>query len=221
MNVDLPPSNRLTDNRGLHAPRPPTFPFSTYQNWRQKSALPFAVEIGCGVGYHPIQWANLNPNGQILAIERTKEKFKKFQRRLAHHTSLDNRIFAAHADASWLLPWLLEPLSVDEYFWLYPNPEPKRRNHRIAFSKLTELVVTTLKPNGRLTIATNLKDYADEIRRELPRRFGLKIYLEAVCTLDQAPRSHFEKKYLARGERCFNFEFTKISTSSTDTRLSR
>lgn len=152
-------------------------------------------------------WAKSHPSGQILAIERTSEKYAKFKRRLDHHSDLQDRVFAAHADAAWLVPWLSE--TVDHCFWLYPNPEPKRRNHRIAHSKLTSLVVEMIKPGGQLTIATNVESYAEELRIELPRRFNLELAFDEKWSLDRGARSHFEKKYLARGEPCFNFEFLK------------
>ena len=192
----------------------PNFPFSDFSKWR-KTGCPFAIEIGCGVGYHAILWAKYNPGVQLLAIERTKEKFEKFNRRLFHHRQFASLIFAARADANWLLPHLLVPNSVDEYFWLYPNPEPKRRNHRIAFSNLIEIVVSTLKSGGKLIIATNIANYANEVRHWLPFKYPLILECERhLCRDDLVAgrhqfRSHFEKKYLEREDLCFDFEFRK------------
>ena len=214
--MNLSELESLTLPPHLNRMAPPDFSALNFTNWRNTSA-PFAIEIGCGVGYHPIQWAKQNVNCQILAIERTKIKFEKFCRRLSQHASLEQQIFAAHADANRLLPHLLTLNSVDNYFLLYPNPEPKRRNHRIAFSTLTKIVVATLKPHGRLTIATNIENYANEVRHWLPLKFSLILERETKIIKDDLLsgrhrfRSHFEKKYLDRGDCCYNFEFRKTN----------
>lgn len=193
----------------VKTPTPTGVSFADFKNWRKSDAKTFAVEIGCGVGLHPIQWAKANPKGQILAIERTTNKFDKFKRRLSNHEHLRPQIFAAHSDARWLLPHFLDLASVDKYYWLYPNPEPKRRNQRIAFSTLTDYVVATLKPGGQLKIATNIASYADEVKQWLPRRFPLNLELSEHRSSKQESRSHFEKKYVARGDICFDIQFLK------------
>ena len=62
------------------------------------SAKPTDLEIGCGVGLHPIRYARAHPERRLIAIEHTKTRFLKFERRLAHHTDVDN-IIAVHANA--------------------------------------------------------------------------------------------------------------------------
>jgi tRNA (guanine-N7-)-methyltransferase len=188
----------------------PRFSYDIFHQWRSAQIGPFAIEIGCGVGLHPIQWAKTNPLSHILAIERTKEKFARFSSRLLHHPQLQN-IFPAHADASQLLPHLVQDESVDEYFVLYPNPYPKARhkNRRFAHSPFSLFLAKTLKKGGRLSVATNDLSYADELRIHLPPRTELKLLADELIPCHSLPRSHFEKKYLARGEPCFNLVFSR------------
>lgn len=189
----------------------PTFPYEKFQDWlREKSTCDLYIEIGCGVGLHPIQWSKEHPNSKLLAIERTVEKFNKFQRRLENHPGIEN-VWPAHADATHLLPHLgLPAQSVRGIYILYPNPDPKpqHRLRRWAHNPFMHFLVKLLKPSGTIEFATNLPDYAEEIRLILPQRFPLKLTTDKTVPIDIKARTHFEKKYLARGEKCQSLIFT-------------
>ncbi|MGZ3695160.1 MAG: SAM-dependent methyltransferase [Bdellovibrionota bacterium] len=173
-------------------------------------ALPLDVEIGCGVGFHPLRYAQENPGRQLVAFERTAEKFEKFQGRLAHHIALPNLI-PIHGDA---IPWLthaLKPSSVERYFILYPNPYPKESQRNLRFHEMPffSVIVETMKVGGTLTLATNMEFYRDDARKKIVGEWGLKLLSEELIASDSKPRTHFEKKYLLRGERCWNLVFAK------------
>jgi tRNA G46 methylase TrmB len=189
----------------------PDFEFSEFQHWR-KSELNFVIEIGCGVGRHPLTWAAAHPNEQILAIERTHEKFTKFKTRLENHRTKYpgqyQNIWAAHAEASVLLPHLLSENSVSQFFHLYPNPEPKAKNRRLAHNPLLPFIFKTLLPNGCLTVASNIKSYIDELR-STSAEIGFIEFSSGPISFSTPPRSHFEKKYLARGETCYEIILQK------------
>ena len=85
------------------------------------------IEIGCGVGLHPITYAKIHPDRNLVALEHTKEKFDKFWGRYENHASLDN-LYPIHGNAiSWISAHI-KPASVSRYFLLYPNPWPKARH---------------------------------------------------------------------------------------------
>jgi tRNA (guanine-N7-)-methyltransferase len=202
----------------------PKFDFARFWDWMGTSHE-LVIEIGCGVGFHPIRWSALNPSKKMLAIERTTEKFEKLNTRFKNHPELQN-LFIAHADAAVLLPHLFHqrPLSVSQYFILYPNPysKSKHKNLRFAHSQLTDFLVKTLKPGGILQFATNIKSYADELIGVLPSRLPLKPieqlqFNESSIQIQSKhiqflPRTHFEKKYLERGEMCHHLVFERTST---------
>lgn len=173
---------------------------------------PLDIEIGCGVGFHPLCYARQHPERNLIAFERTTEKFTKFLGRLAHHEALPN-LLPIHGDA---IAWITHGVpknSVDRYFLLYPNPYPKESQRNLRFHEMPFFaqIKATLKPGGRLTLATNAKFYAEGALAKITDDWGMALVSEAVLKGREGhqPRTHFEKKYLARGEPCWNLEFRK------------
>lgn len=166
------------------------------------------IEIGCGVGFHPIDYAKRNPERLLVAIEKTQEKFDKFLGRLKNHPQIKN-VVPVHTNAIWWIAHLVKPSSVDRYFILYPNPYPKDPQKRFFQMPFMNYLVETLKPGGTITLATNEKYYFDESRDNAEKIFGLKILEERTVESSEKPRTHFEKKYLSRGETCYNLVLKK------------
>ena len=70
-------------------------------------------------------------------------------------------------------------------------------------------LVETLKPKGIITLATNEKYYFDESLENAENIFGLKVLENRIVDKSEKPRTHFEKKYLERGEICYNLMLIK------------
>lgn len=171
---------------------------------------PVDVEIGCGVGFHPLKYARQNPDRQVVAFERTSAKFAKFHGRLQNHEHVKN-IVAVHGDA---IPWITHgfaPESVDRYLMLYPNPYPKesQKNQRFHAMPFFSFLRDTLKRGGSITIATNQEFYMREACQAMREVWGLKLVELREIALDSMPRTHFEKKYLERGDQCWNMVWNK------------
>lgn len=97
----------------MQAPRD----FQTIEN------LPVCVEIGAGKGKHAVLFSQQQPQSTLYAIERTREKFEAMQKQ--HQLANLNNLCPVHADA---LPWIthaLYPAQVEQFFILYPNPDPQ------------------------------------------------------------------------------------------------
>ncbi|HEY8278503.1 MAG TPA: SAM-dependent methyltransferase [Bdellovibrionota bacterium] len=171
---------------------------------------PLDVEIGCGVGFHPLRYARMNPDRQIIAFERTSAKFARFEGRIRNHPELPN-LFAIHGDAVAWISHGFAPESVDRYFLLYPNPYPKesQKNQRFHSMPFFSFLRATLKRGGTLTLATNEEFYMREALSEMREQWGLKLVECREIDRNSAPRSHFEKKYLERGDRCWNMVFIR------------
>ena len=173
-------------------------------------SMPLFIEIGCGVGLSPIQFSQANPNKYLVAIERTQEKFEKFERRYDTHGKPEN-LYPVFGDA---VPWITHNIlenSVSGYLILYPNPYPKAKHKNKNFFNMPffSYLVNTLVSGGSIVLATNSKDY---IESSLD---SLKAYEElAVISFKQIPfcfngRTHFERKYLTRKEPCWNVVIKK------------
>ncbi len=174
---------------------------------------PLDLEIGCGVGWHPIRYANANPNRRLVAIEQTRDKFNRFTSRLERHPELTN-LLAIHADAVRWVSHALQSESIDRCFILYPNPEPKSRSKRWFCMPFFAKLISTLKLRGTITLATNEEFYWREAEEMAEKTWGLKIVDSRLFSAKDVPdhqaRTHFEKKYLARGETCFELVVCKL-----------
>jgi tRNA G46 methylase TrmB len=173
---------------------------------------PIDLEIGCGVGWHPIQYARQNPSRYVIAIEHTRAKFERFASRLANNAELPN-LRPVHADAVSWVTHCLPPQSISRCFLLYPNPEPKAVSRRWLRMPFMQRLLETLAPTGQLTLATNERAYFDEALHYAAEYWKLEV--EATRTISATnvpagfPRTHFEKKYLLRGETCYELVVRK------------
>ena len=170
------------------------------------------LEIGAGKGMHAMQFAQANPDKHLIAIERTRAKFDVFAER-AEDLSLNN-LQAVHADA---IPWVvhaLPPQSLSGVFLLYPNPEPKNASQRWLNMPFFEFLISRMKPNASVLLVTNIEEYFKEAIEVNGQTWKLEAE-ESEVPRDSA-RTHFEIKYLARGETCYQLKLTKPQHYKTD-----
>jgi tRNA G46 methylase TrmB len=186
-------------------PKPPlTFKFSHLEG---KSV---DLEIGAGQGLHSIRHCAQHPERTLLAVEKTSTRFTQLERRWRDHGSPSNLI-PIHADAAAFVTHFLPNNSLDHVFLLYPNPYPKKKQSNLRWHNrpFLSLLLHKMKTGAGLTLATNLEWYALEAKVQFQRHWGLELL--ALSPVEHVPRTHFEKKYLARGEKCWNLEFRKPS----------
>lgn len=61
----------------------------------------------------------------------------------------------------------LFPAQVEQFFILYPNPEPHNPAQRWLNMPFFEFLLSRLKPNGTITLASNIPEYIDEAEQQL------------------------------------------------------
>ncbi|MCB9062946.1 MAG: hypothetical protein H6622_15595 [Halobacteriovoraceae bacterium] len=184
-------------------------------NWNGEftppQGLPIVIEIGCGVGLHPIRFSKENPDKFLVAIEHTQTKFEKFYRRYKNNRMPSN-LLPVHANAlSWINEFVPENY-VDQYIFLFPNPYPKKsqENKRFYAMPFFGHLIDTLKNKGKILMATNEEFYYSGHRKYLSDVWGLKIVSDKQNKIgENIPRTHFEKKYLERGDTIYELEFVK------------
>lgn len=168
------------------------------------------VEIGAGQGLNAISYCSQNPNNHLIAIEKTHVRFEKLLRRSQNHPQLQN-LTCIQADAVSFITHFLPSGSVNQVFILYPNPYPKNSQSNLRWHNrpFFQTLKDRMKPGGDLTLATNIEAYKIEAIEHLQNRWQMILVSSDEISLDQNPRTHFEKKYLERGERCWNLIFRK------------
>lgn len=172
----------------MHVPR----------DFQSISSEPVCVEIGAGKGKHALLFTQTNPNSKLIAIERTREKFLAMQKQ--HALEGQPNLQTVHADA---LPWIvhaLYPAQVEQFFILYPNPEPHNPAQRWLNMPFFEFLLSRLKTDGTITLASNIPKYIDEAEQQVQDLWKLPFVKEVIA--QNSARTHFEIKYLERGELC-------------------
>jgi len=167
------------------------------------------IEIGAGTGMFALNYGRENPKRCLISIEKTVNKFKKFEKAF-NDCSLKN-VFPVHDNGISWVAHNIEEQSVDRYFFIYPNPNPKKNdlNKRFYAMPFMNRVIETLRPSGQIFFATNEKFYKDEALEFMTKEWGM--FLSSFCELkeSQSPLSLFEKKYLERGHTVYHFSFSK------------
>lgn len=185
----------------MHAPR----------DFQAIANQPVCVEIGAGKGKHALLFSGQNPEKQLIAVERTREKFLSMQKQ--HGLEGQQNLQPIHADA---LPWVVHalfPAQVEQFFILYPNPEPHNPAQRWLNMPFFEFLLSRLKTGGQITLASNIPDYIEEAQQQLIEVWKLP-FVKEVIPADSA-RTHFEIKYLERGELCQQLIITKPEGCTT------
>jgi len=168
------------------------------------------LEIGAGVGMHALACAAANPQVQLYAIERTAEKYHKFEQRFQAQP-LPN-LQPIHADA---VPWLvhaLPPACLERVFILYPNPEPKNAAQRWLNRPFFAFLLSRIRDHGQIQLASNIPAYIQEARTQADQHWQLQVEQRLVSG---EGRTHFEVKYLARGEPCSELVLIKPAAYKT------
>ena len=186
----------------LSAPRDFMIPKIISDN---KDEKPLILEIGAGKGKHALSFALQNPDKHLIAIERTRNKFDAFSK-LATLQDLSN-LDAIHADAIAWTVHALKPNSVAKIFILYPNPEQHNPNQQWLNMPFFEFLLSRLQVGGEIILATNIQSYMDNAEHQAAKLWYLPNTRYRVPVDSQ--RTHFEVKYLARQEVCWELSIRK------------
>lgn len=125
---------------------------------------PLLVEVGCYMGKNVLEFAQHNPNWNVLGIDITYKRTVKAARKI-RSLGLDNAkilISDARAALSHLPNHSLDGLCV---FFPDPWPKKKQRKNRLLQEPFLELLEAKLKPeSGFFWFKTDSEDYFDSVR---------------------------------------------------------
>ena len=172
---------------------------------QSQHAAPVMLEIGAGKGKHALSFATANPDQQLIAIERTRNKFEAFAKQ-ASQQNLEN-LTPIHADAIAWTVHAIAPNSIARIYILYPNPEQHNPNQQWLNMPFFEFLLSRLQEGGEVVLATNIEAYMDNAELQALSVWQLPALREQVTADSQ--RTHFEIKYLARNEACWQLTMHK------------
>lgn len=141
--------------------------------WFGRTA-PVVLEIGSGMGETTAQLAAARPEVNYLAVEVYPPGLAQLLLR-AENLGLDN-LRLLRGDAMDLLRRHIAPDSLSEVRIFFPDPWPKKRHHkrRLVQSAVVELIASRLTPGGVLHLATDWKDYAEQMLKVCAAEPGLR-----------------------------------------------
>ena len=172
---------------------------------KSTNEAPIIIEIGAGKGKHALSFATSYSNQHLIAIERTCNKFEAFFKQ-AELQNLSN-LTPIHADAIAWIVHAIDPGSIAKIYILYPNPEQHNPNQQWLNMPFFEFLLSRLQEGGEVILATNIEAYMDNAELKAKTIWQLPTLRQTVASESQ--RTHFEIKYLARNETCWELIMQK------------
>ena len=165
-------------------------------------------EIGSGMGEATSQIAASNPETAYVAVEVHKPGLGALIIR-AENLGVRN-LKIINADIYEVLTKHLSDHSIDAFHIFFPDPWPKRKQHkrRLLQPNFIEILATKLKHGGRINIATDWYPYAQEIEKSFasnPDFTG-----GVIPRPNWRPLTKFESKGITKEHVVTDFEFKRL-----------
>jgi tRNA (guanine-N7-)-methyltransferase len=159
---------------------------------------PVVLEIGSGMGETTARIAAGNPDIDYVAIEVHAPGIGSLLRRVEEEGLTNLRII--QHDAVEVLRDMVPAGSLAGIHVFFPDPWPKKRHHkrRLVQPAFAELAATRLARGGRLHVATDWQEYAEQILEVLSAVPGLA---NAAAGFAPRPAWRPETKFEQRGRR--------------------
>ncbi len=135
-------------------------------------ASKYALELGFGSGESLVHLAATYPDRGFLGVEVYRPGVGKCLLNLKRHDLRNVRLLTA--DARDVMEKMIRPKSLDSIYILFPDPWPKKRHRkrRLITSQFIDSCANCLADSGRLNVATDCEDYAEQILLGLNRHAG-------------------------------------------------
>ena len=169
---------------------------------------PTDVEIGSGKGKFLNELATVQPERNILAIERSGKYQRLCCDRVARRGLTNVRLMRTTGED--LLFRLLAESCVEIFYVLFSDPWPKKRHHKRRFFKAENIagITRALAPGGRLMVKSDHDAYAEVISEVLAAAPGLEL-IDAEAAFADLPITGFEYKYRIEGRTIHQWALVK------------
>ena len=168
------------------------------------------LEIGFGMGETTAAIAAAQPEKNFLGIEVHTPGVGSLLKQIAA-AGLGNLRLVQH-DAVEVLRDMIAPDSLDGIHIFFPDPWPKKRHHkrRLVQTDFVALLAGRLKPGGYLHLATDWRDYAEQMLAVLAAEPRLENTAEGFAPRpDHRPQTKFETRGLKLGHDVWDLVFRK------------
>ena len=174
---------------------------------------PRHLEIGFGMGEALLSVAAAHPNKDYLGIEVYPPGVGRVLSEIDKQEINNIRVWAT--DAVEVLARRLPENSLDAVAIFFPDPWPKKKHHkrRIIQAPFIDLLARCLKPKGRLFLATDWAEYAEQMLSLLDadshfiNQAGKGQFTPRP---DERPLTKFERRGQRLGHQIFDLIYYKI-----------
>jgi tRNA (guanine-N7-)-methyltransferase len=199
---------RLWPRYGIAAPAQPLDLAAVFGR-----AAPVVMEIGFGSGEYLLTRAGLEPGKNFLGVEVHRPGVG----RVLHRADLagQNNLRVACHDAVEVLRDGIPAGSLAELVIYFPDPWPKKRHQkrRLIQPEFVQLAATRLAAGGRLLLATDWANYAEQMLA-VANAEPLLRNVSADGTYVPRPAARPTTRFEARGERLghqvFDLEYERV-----------
>ncbi|MFM8819141.1 MAG: tRNA (guanosine(46)-N7)-methyltransferase TrmB [Phenylobacterium sp.] len=155
------------------------------------------LEVGFGGGEHMAAQAAIRPDVLVLGAEPFRNGVASA---LRHVETAGLRNVRIHDGDARDLMARLPDASLDRIFVLFPDPWQKARHHkrRLVSPAFAKETARLLKPGGRLRLATDWADYADQMLKVFLGVSGFDWPAECAADWREPPADHVRTRYEAK-----------------------
>ena len=178
-----------------------------------KNQAPLILEIGFGMGDSLIEMARNNPDNNYLGIEVHKPGVGRLLGNINEQLLTNLRVM--RADAVEVLKAQIPDKSLSAVYLFFPDPWHKRRHNkrRIVKDEFIQLIRKKLQSHGQFHMATDWKDYAVQMLKEMNGAAGFKNCStngDYIQRPEHRPMTKFERRGERLGHGVWDILFEKI-----------
>jgi len=190
--------------------RLPGAPFDAEHTFGRRA--PLVLEIGFGMGHGLLAYAGAHPEVNCIGAEVYRPGIGALVAALRRSGTANVRIF--EGDARHLVDTILPASSLALAMVYFPDPWPKKRHHkrRLIEPGFVSVLVSRLRPGGRLRLATDWEDYAYSMQAvldaepELVNEAGAGRFAERS---EERPVTRFEARGLGLGHAVWDLAYVR------------
>jgi tRNA (guanine-N7-)-methyltransferase len=189
-----------------------TLPWSTDWTALFGRRAPLLLEIGFGYGAFLVHLARTNPHANLIGIEIANRCLNAAENAVLREKLTHVRLVYSTAETA--LHHLFEPATISQIHINFPDPWFKRSHtHRRLMQRDTlDAMVSRLSPDGRLYLATDIRDYAEMSAELLAETPTLDNLLPSAWVYDLPERgvvTKYEATARREGRLCHYFAYRR------------